>query len=89
MALWDALQGAIEGDVVFPESDGYDQLRTPPMARFRDVRPVTIVRCRTAPDVAEALAFARGSGLEAAMRSGATASPGARRRGVCWLTSGL
>jgi FAD/FMN-containing dehydrogenase len=70
MAAWDALGSAIEGEVVLPESDGYDTLRTPPMARFRDVRPAGIVRCRTAADVAEALAFARGSGLEVAIRSG-------------------
>ena len=70
MAAWHALRGAIEGEVVLPESDGYDLLRTPPMARFRDVRPAAIVRCRTAADVAQALAFARGCGLEVAVRSG-------------------
>jgi FAD/FMN-containing dehydrogenase len=88
MAAWDALGGAIEGDVVLPGSDGYDRLRTPAMARFRDVRPAGIVRCRTAADVAEALAFARGWGWRWRSAAGATASAGARRRQACWWTSG-
>src|SRR4051812_12805745 len=70
MAHWDGLRGAIEGEVVLPDSANYDRLRTPPMARFRDVRPAAAVRCRTPADVAEALAFARGSRLEVAIRSG-------------------
>jgi FAD/FMN-containing dehydrogenase len=64
------LRGAIAGEVVLPESDGYDRVRTPPMARFRDVRPTGIVRCRGPADVAEALAFARRSGLQVAVRGG-------------------
>src|SRR5688572_22586619 len=55
MADWDALGGAIQGEVVLPESADYDLLRTPPMARFWDVRPAAVVRCRTSADVAEAL----------------------------------
>ena len=83
MVLWDALRGAIEGDVVLPESDDYEPLRTPPMARFRDVRPAGIVRCRTAADVAEALTFARGSRLEVAVRSGGHCfAGGSSTRGV-------
>src|SRR3954452_6337435 len=69
-ADWNALSGAIEGAVVLPHSADYDRLRTPPMARFRDVRPAAVVRCRTPADVAEALAFARASRLEVAIRSG-------------------
>src|SRR5215211_3379355 len=70
MADWDALRGAIEGEVLLPDSANYDALRTPVMARFRDVCPAAVVRCRTAADVAEALAFALRSGLEVAIRSG-------------------
>jgi FAD/FMN-containing dehydrogenase len=70
MADWDALRGAIEGEVVLPDSADYDRSRTPPIARFRDVRPAAVVRCRTPADVAEALAFALGSRLELAVRSG-------------------
>jgi FAD/FMN-containing dehydrogenase len=70
MAGWDALRGAIEGEVVLPDSASYDRVRTPPMARFRDVCPAVVVRCHTPADVAEALAFAHASSLEVAVRSG-------------------
>jgi FAD/FMN-containing dehydrogenase len=70
MAGWDALRAAIEGEVLLPESADYDRLRTPPMARFREVRPAAIVRCRAPADVTEALAFARRARLPMAVRSG-------------------
>src|SRR5215212_9202947 len=70
MTDWDALRGAIEGEVLLPESANYDRVRTPPIARFRDVCPAAVVRCRTPADVAEALAFARASSLEVTIRSG-------------------
>jgi FAD/FMN-containing dehydrogenase len=83
MVGWDALRGAIEGEVALPDSADYDRLRTPPMARFRDARPAAVVRCRTPADVAEALAFARGSGLEVAVRSGGHCfAGGSSTRGV-------
>src|SRR5919107_959824 len=40
------------------------------IARFHDVRPEVVVRCRTAPDVAAAIAFARAAELPVAARSG-------------------
>jgi len=70
MVDWDALRGAIDGEVVLPDSVDYDRRRTPPMVRFGDVRPAAVVRCRTPADVAEALAFALGSRLEMAIRGG-------------------
>src|SRR5215218_7371475 len=83
MADWYALRGAIEGEVVLPGSASYDRLRTPKMARFRDVCPAAVVRCRTPADVAEALAFALGSGLEVAIRSGGHCfAGGSSTRGV-------
>ena len=83
MADWDALRGAIQGEVVLPESADYDLLRTPPMARFWDVRPAAVVRCRTSVDVAEALAFAMSWRLEFAIRSGGHCFAGASStRGV-------
>src|SRR4051794_41866151 len=82
-ADWNALSGAIEGAAVLPHSADYDRLRTPPMARFRDVCPAAVVRCRTAADVAEALAFARASRLEVAIRSGGHCfAGGSSARGV-------
>ena len=65
-----ALQRAIAGDVLVAGADGYESVRRPPIGLFHDVRPQAIVRCTTAADVAGTIAFARGSGLDLAVRSG-------------------
>src|SRR5918995_1140195 len=67
---WRGLTAALEGEVVLPGSPRYDEVRRPQIPRFHDVRPRAVVLCRTAEDVAEAIAFARRSGLEVAVRSG-------------------
>jgi FAD/FMN-containing dehydrogenase len=69
-ADWDALQSAISGEVVLPESPGYEAARKPAIARFHDARPQAIVLCETAEDVSDAILFARRFGLEMAPRSG-------------------
>ena len=51
-----------------PGSEAYEAIRRPAMARFADVRPAVIVRCRDAAAVVEALELARGRPL--AVRSG-------------------
>jgi FAD binding domain/Berberine and berberine like len=65
-----ALDAAIEGRVILPDSAEYESLRRPAWAQYADVRPELVVRCRAPADVAQALAFARRSGLEAAVRGG-------------------
>jgi FAD/FMN-containing dehydrogenase len=65
-----ALERAIDGDVIPPDAPGYDAARKPAIARFHDARPAVVVRCHAPGDVAEALAFARRSGLETAVRGG-------------------
>jgi FAD/FMN-containing dehydrogenase len=67
---WNALQGAIAGEVILPGTPGYDAARRPALAGFDDIRPAVVVRCRSAEDVAETLTFARGAGLPAVARSG-------------------
>jgi FAD binding domain/Berberine and berberine like len=67
---WRDLAAALEGEVVLPGSARYDEVRKPEIPRFHDVRPQAVVLCRTPEDVVEALAFARGSGIEVAVRSG-------------------
>jgi FAD/FMN-containing dehydrogenase len=67
---WRELTAALEGEVVLPGSPRYDEVRKPPIARFHDVRPQAIVLCRTPADVAEAIAFARRSGIAVSVRSG-------------------
>jgi hypothetical protein len=77
---WDALQGVIAGEVVNPGSPGYDSVRRPAIARFREVRPGAVVLCEAPEDVSETISFARRTGPRTATRSGGTASPGAPRR---------
>jgi FAD/FMN-containing dehydrogenase len=67
---WRDLTTALEGEVVLPGSARYDELRRPQIPRFHDVRPRAVVLCRTPADVVEAIAFARRSGIEVAVRSG-------------------
>jgi FAD/FMN-containing dehydrogenase len=69
-ADWNALQSVISGDVLLPDSPGYDSARKPAIATFHDVRPQAVVTCRTPEDVSEAISLARRSGLRAAVRSG-------------------
>ena len=68
MRDWEALQQTIAGEVLTPESPGYEAARKPAIARFHDVRPQAVVRCRAAEDVIEAIAFA--GGVPVAARSG-------------------
>jgi len=67
---WRDLKAALEGEVVLPGSPRYDEVRRPQIPRFHDVRPQAVVLCRTPEDVVEAIAFARRSGIEVAVRSG-------------------
>jgi FAD/FMN-containing dehydrogenase len=67
---WRDLAAALEGELVLPGSARYDEVRRPQIPRFHDVRPQAVARCRTPEDVAEAIAFARRSGIEVAVRSG-------------------
>jgi FAD/FMN-containing dehydrogenase len=69
-SAWRDLAAALEGEVVLPGSPRYDEVRRPQIPRFHDVRPQAVVLCRTPADVAEAIAFARRSGIEVAVRSG-------------------
>jgi hypothetical protein len=64
------LTTALEGEIVLPGSPRYDEVRRPQIPRFHDVRPQAVVLCRTAEDVAEAIAFARRAAIEVAVRSG-------------------
>ena len=68
MPDWEALQQTIAGDVLTPDAAGYEEARKPAIARFHDVRPQAVVRCRAAEDVSEAIAFA--GDLPVAARSG-------------------
>jgi FAD/FMN-containing dehydrogenase len=67
---WKALQAAIAGDVLLPDSPDYERAYRALNARFDDVRPQAVVRCGTSEDAAEAIRFARRHGMEVATRGG-------------------
>jgi FAD/FMN-containing dehydrogenase len=70
MTAWSALEAAIDGEVVRPDSPDYDSARKPAIARFQSIRPAAVVRCRTPDDVAETIRFAQLTRLPTGIRSG-------------------
>ena len=66
----DVLTGLVTGDVVVPNGPDYDIVRKTAMARFDDIRPAAIVRCRTPEDVSAVIRFARRAELPVAIRCG-------------------
>jgi len=66
----DVLTGLVTGDVILPDSPDYDIVRKTAMARFDDVRPAAVVRCRTPEDVSAVIRFARRAELPVATRCG-------------------
>jgi FAD/FMN-containing dehydrogenase len=64
------LRAVLEGPVLAPGDRGFDDARRVWNAGI-DRSPVVIARCAATADVAAALAFARGRGLEVAVRGGA------------------
>jgi FAD/FMN-containing dehydrogenase len=69
-ADWAALQGAIAGELILPDSPAYERARKPAIANFDDARPQAVVRCRNARDVAEVISFAERFAVPIAPRSG-------------------
>jgi FAD/FMN-containing dehydrogenase len=63
------LAAGFQGDLLRPGEPGYDEAREVYNAMF-DLRPAVIARCASAEDVAAAVALARTSGLEVAVRGG-------------------
>jgi FAD/FMN-containing dehydrogenase len=63
------LGASLRGDLVTPESPGYDAARTIWNAMI-DARPALIARCRSTADVVRAVRFARRNDLLTAVRGG-------------------
>src|SRR5919197_349742 len=75
-AGFDELRTALEGPVLAPGEDGYDNARRLWNAA-NDRHPAVIAQCRSAADVSRAVQFARANGLEIAVRGGAHSITGA------------
>ena len=60
---------AFSGDVLRPDDGGYDDARRAYNGLI-DKRPALIARCLGEADIADAIALARGSGLEVSVRGG-------------------
>jgi FAD/FMN-containing dehydrogenase len=69
------LRSMLQGRVIAPGDDGYDEARTPFYGGF-DRRPAAVVRVANATDVARVVSLARESGLELAIRSGGHSNAG-------------
>jgi FAD/FMN-containing dehydrogenase len=66
---YDDLAGVLRGELVLPDSPGYDEARRIWNGAI-DRRPACIARCRGVADVVEAVRFARQRDLLVAVRSG-------------------
>jgi len=64
-----SLKKGLEGKLLLPDSDGYDEARTIWNAMI-DRRPAAILACASGDDVARGVAFAREHRLRLAVRSG-------------------
>jgi FAD/FMN-containing dehydrogenase len=71
----EALRGAIRGQVIGPEDDGYDGARTVVTGGI-DRHPAVIVQVADASDVATVVRLARETGFELAVRSGGHSGAG-------------
>jgi FAD/FMN-containing dehydrogenase len=64
------LREELDGELFVPDSPGYEAVRRPANARFRDVRPRLVVRCGSAADVALAIRYAQDTGVHIVPRGG-------------------
>src|SRR5436190_21429198 len=78
-AAVEQLTDAMRGEVIHPESPGYDEARAVWNGMF-DRRPAVIARCAGVADVLQAVDFARANALEVAVRGGGHSANG---YGVC------
>jgi FAD/FMN-containing dehydrogenase len=69
------LRERVRGDVITPAEEGYEDARKVYNGMF-DRRPAAVVRCTQTSDVAAAVAFARESELDLAVRGGGHSVPG-------------
>jgi FAD/FMN-containing dehydrogenase len=61
---------SLDGEVFSPDSSGYEAVRRPVNAAYREVRPRLVVLCRSVLDVSRAVAYATATGDRIAPRGG-------------------
>jgi FAD/FMN-containing dehydrogenase len=61
---------SLDGELFSPGSSGYEAIRRPVNAAYRQVRPRLVVVCRTVSDVTRAMAYATATGDRLAARGG-------------------
>jgi FAD/FMN-containing dehydrogenase len=64
------LEHSIDGEVALPESELYERIRAPAIARFASTPPRAVVLCEGPGDIAETLRLARQAEVPVAIRSG-------------------
>lgn len=65
-----ALAACLDGELFDPGSPGYEAVRRPVDAAFRDVRPRLVVRCRSVTDVVRTIKYAAATGDRIVPRGG-------------------
>ena len=66
--VWRELDRSMSGPLLLPGDDQFESLRMPAMSRYASPRPHAIARCASPTDVTRVVKFARGLGLETAVR---------------------
>jgi FAD/FMN-containing dehydrogenase len=64
------LAATLDGELLSPDSPGYDAARRPVNAAYQDVRPRLVIRCRSVSDVVNAVRYATRTGDRIALRGG-------------------
>jgi FAD/FMN-containing dehydrogenase len=61
---------SLDGELITPDSPGYDAIRRPLNVAYGDVRPRLVVLCRSVSDVVDAVTYAAATGDRIAPRGG-------------------
>jgi FAD/FMN-containing dehydrogenase len=63
-------RASLDGELFSPDSSGYEAIRRPVNAAYREVRPRLVVLCRSVSDVIGAMTYATATGDRIALRGG-------------------
>ena len=63
-------RNSLDGELLSPDSPGYEAIRRAVNAAYREVRPRLVVLCRSVPDIVRAMTYATATGNHIAPRGG-------------------